>query len=395
MCLISEVFILSMMLLYLFLSFLLSLFYSYVIFSALREWKHLPEWTIPVNFQPATFITILIPARNEAANIAACLQSILNQNYPKELFELIVINDHSTDSTADIILSLQSLHPNIILLHLADFINGVPINAYKKKALASGIAHAKGELIVTTDADCIVQRNWLLLLASFYETKRPKCIAAPVNFHNEKNLLERFQSLDYAGTMVLTGAGIRARAFRLSNGANLAFSKAVFEEVQGYESINQIASGDDMLLVHKIAARYPDGIAFLKNPAATVFTEAKPTWREFWQQRIRWATKSTAYSEWRITLVVAMVFFYCCNILGSLLFIPFFGLPMAGIFMIQLLFKLYWDYQLLHTACQYFKKEALLKSFLPAQLLHIGYMVVIGVLGNVVREYRWKDRKVR
>ncbi len=383
------------MLLYLVFSLSISLFYSYIIFSALREWSRLPEWTVPVHFQPATSVSILIPARNEAANIAACLHAILNQHYPKALLEIIVINDHSTDETANIILQLQTLHPNLRLLHLADFVNGVPLNAYKKKALEIGVAHARGELIVTTDADCLAQPNWLLLLTSLYEMQRPHCIAAPVNFHGEKNLLERFQSLDYAGTMVLTGAGIHARTFRLSNGANLAFSKATFEEVQGYEGINQIASGDDMLLVHKIAARYPDGVAFLKNPGATVFTKAKPSWPEFWQQRIRWATKSTAYSEGRITMIVAMVFFYCCNILLSLLLLPFYGWQMAGIFIISLMLKLYWDGKLLHTACRYFHKEALMRSFLPAQLLHIGYIIVIGILGNVVKNYTWKGRVVR
>lgn len=355
----------------------------------------MPQWNAPTNFQPATSVSILIPARNEEANIAACLHTILNQNYPLSLFEIIVINDHSTDRTAEIILTLQTLHPNLRLLHLADFVNGIPLNAYKKKALEIGVAHARGELIITTDADCLAQSDWLLLVASLHEMQRPQCIAAPVNFHRERNLLERFQSLDYAGTMVLTGAGIHARTFRLSNGANLAFPKAVFEELQGYTGINQIASGDDMLLVHKIAAQYPDGIAFLKNAAATIFTEAKPTWREFWQQRIRWATKSTAYSEWRITVVVAMVFFYCCNILLSLLLTPFFGWQMGAIFMLSLFLKLYWDYQLLHTACYYFKKEALLRSFVPAQLLHIGYIIVIGILGNVVKQYQWKDRVVR
>lgn len=370
-------------------------FYSYLIFSALRAWKNLPQWEIPDHFQPRTTLSILLPARNEEANIVECLQSILNQNYPPDLFEIIVINDHSTDRTADIILQLQTLHPQIKLLHLADFVKGMPLNAYKKKALEIGIAHAQSELIVTTDADCLAPPQWLLFLASLYEIQNPRCIAAPVNFHKEKNLLERFQSLDYAGTMILTGAGIHTGKFRLSNGANLAYPKAIFEEMQGFQGISHLASGDDMLLVHKIAARYPDGIVFLKNAGATIFTEAKPTWREFWQQRIRWATKSTAYREVRITFIVAMVFFYCGNILLSLLLIPFFGWTMAILFIIQLFIKLYWDYQLLHTACHYFQRRDLMRSFLSAQLLHIGYITVIGILGNVVKKYQWKDRVVR
>lgn len=377
------------------LSLCFSIFYSYIIFSALREWKRLPEWQLPASFQPQTFITVLIPARNEAANIALCLQSILHQNYPSQLFEIIVINDHSTDNTCNIISELQTLHSNVQLLHLADYVNDISINAYKKKAIEVGVAHARGELIVTTDADCLTPANWLRLIGCCYELQQPQCITGPVNFYQEQNLLERFQSLDYVGTMVLTGAGIHARTFRLSNGANLAYPKAIFEEMQGFSGINHLASGDDLLLVHKIATRYPNGIQFLKNPAATVLTKAKPSWREFWQQRIRWATKSTAYSEWRITVVVALVFLFCCNIIFSFILILFFDWKMFLIFAMQLIIKLFWDYQLLHTACHYFKKEALLKSFLPAQLIHIFYMIIIGILGNVVKQYQWKDRVVR
>lgn len=376
-------------------SLVLATFYSYLIFHALRAWSRLPQWETPADFQPKTAISIIIPARNEAENIIECLQSILTQTYPSHLFEIIVIDDHSTDATPQLILQLQTLDPNLKLLQLADFVKGMPLNAYKKKALEIGIAHARGELIVTTDADCGTPLHWLLLLASLYETQHPKCIAAPVNFHRERNLLERFQSLDYAGTMILTGAGIHARTFRLSNGANLAYPKAIFEEMQGFTGINHLASGDDMLLVHKIAARYPDGILFLKNVNATVLTTAKPTWREFWQQRIRWATKSTAYREVRITFVVAMVFFLCCNIALSFVLIPFLGWQMALLFIIQLAIKLFWDYQLLGTACRYFQRRDLMRSFLPAQLLHLIYIIGIGVLGNVVKKYQWKDRMVR
>jgi cellulose synthase/poly-beta-1,6-N-acetylglucosamine synthase-like glycosyltransferase len=383
------------MIAYLTFSLLLSLFYSYVIFSALKTWHRLSKWRVPPDFQPKTILSILIPARDEEANITACLTSVVNQSYPTDLFEIIVVNDHSTDRTADLVLQLQTLYSNIKLLHLADFTNSSVLNSYKKKALEIGVAYANGELIVTTDADCVAPPNWLQLLASLYETRQPRCICAPVNFHQEKNLLERFQSLDYAGTMLLTGAGIHARTLRLSNGANLAYPKAVFEELQGFADSYHLASGDDMMLVHKIAGRYPDGIVFLKNAAATVLTTAKATWRDFWQQRIRWATKSTAYPDRRVTGVVAMVFFYCCNILLSILLIPFVGWQMTGIFLLQLVNKLYWDSRLLYTACVFFNKKELLKAFLPAQLLHIWYIIVIGILGNTVKKYEWKGRKVR
>lgn len=379
---------------YLVISFLLCLFYSYIISGALQSWKLLPLWKAPADYEPRTTISVIIPARNEEVNILACLQSIRSQSYPKDLFEIIVIDDHSTDRTPEILYSLQQKYAGIKFLKLVDFVKNEPLNSYKKKALEIGVAHARGELIVTTDADCIAPPGWLLLHASLYELKQVKCIAAPVNFHQEQNLLERFQSLDYTGMMLLTGAGIHARTMRLGNGANLAYAKAVFNEVNGFDDINHLASGDDMLLVQKIAAKYPEYINFLKNPDATVFTKAKPDWRSFLQQRIRWATKSSAYREWRITLILAMVFLLCCNILLSLLLIPFFGFTMALVFLLQIIIKSFFDYQLLNTACCFFKRVDLMRSFLPAQLLHIIYIIIIGFAGNFINTYEWKGRKV-
>jgi len=151
----------------------------------------------------------------------------------------------------------------------------------------------------------------------------------------------------------------------------------------------------DLFFAQKVANRYPDGVHFLKYPGATVFTEAKPTWRAFLQQRARWATKSGAYREWQITLVLALVFFFCSNILLSLLLTPFVGIAMLWIFILQLAIKSFFDYQLLQTGCRFFHREDLLRSFFPAELLHTLYIVVIGVLGNIVKEYEWKGRRVR
>lgn len=351
-------------------------------------------WKLPQDFQPRTSISVLVPARNEAANIAACIKTVLQQNYPPELFELIVIDDHSTDATAATVQGFPTVHQKLRLLHLSDFINNEPLKAYKKKALEVGIAQARGELIVTTDADCLAQPDWLRLLASLYENRQARCIAAPVNFYRETNLLERFQSLDFAGTMLLTGAGIRSRFMRFANGANLAYPKAVFEEVNGFAGIDHLASGDDMLLVQKIAARYPTDVHFLKNAAATVFTAARPDWRSFLQQRIRWATKSSAYREWQITLMLAGVFFFCCNIILCALLSPFWRAAAVALGF-QLAVKIFFDYQLLGSACRFFHRKGLMRHFLPAQVLHILYIVVLGFAANLIKQYEWKGRRVQ
>src|SRR6478609_6598721 len=121
-----------------------------------RQWfLRLPLFRSKQNLSAQTKFSVIIPARNEAATIEACLSTVLLQNYPSELFEVIVINDHSTDQTENIIRNLQQGHRNLQLLNLVDLLDGSPLNAYKKKAIELAIAQSNGEWIITTDADCL------------------------------------------------------------------------------------------------------------------------------------------------------------------------------------------------------------------------------------------------
>jgi cellulose synthase/poly-beta-1,6-N-acetylglucosamine synthase-like glycosyltransferase len=377
------------------LSLVLAIFYIFIISKYLHGWRALPEWRIPAGFQPKTKVSILIPARNEAANILACLESISQQSYPTPLFEVIVLDDHSEDDTFFLVKNFTQTHPNVRAVRLADFVKPGGTQSFKKKAIETGISLATGELIVTTDADCIVQQGWLALLVSFFEKTQSKFIAAPVNFHRETSLLERFQSLDFLGMMGVTGAGIHRRMNQMCNGANLAYPKAVFHEINGFEGIDHLASGDDMLLMQKIAARHPAGIYFLKNKNATVFTPAKPDLRSFLSQRLRWATKSASYRDWRVTAILGMVFLLCWAIVLSLLAAIFFGWKMAALAAVLLLMKTAADYFFLGEMARYFGRRDLMKNYPASQVLHVLYIVVAGTLANVVKRYDWKGRRVK
>ena len=356
-------------------------------------WKSLPDWQLPKNFRPSTKVSILIPARNEAAGIQSCLRSMLAQNYPSSLYEIIVIDDHSEDETAQLANALND--ERIRVLDLSKHLKERPQSAFKKRALETGIAAANGDLIVTTDADCIAGGEWLPLLVSYYEKHQPKFIAAPVNMMGEQNLLQRFQSLDFIGMMGVTGAGIWKGFMHMSNGANMAYEKKVFEELNGYEGIDHVASGDDMLLMQKIAATYPDQIAFVKNKAATIFTEAQPTLSAFVQQRIRWASKSSQYTENLVNVQLVLVFLFCCNIIVSLCLIPFWGITALLLFLLQVTIKGIADFRQLNGMTQFFYRSDLMAIFVPALFMHIAYIVVIGTLANLVKRYRWKGREVK
>ncbi|MFK7774653.1 MAG: glycosyltransferase [Saprospiraceae bacterium] len=379
---------------YIYISLFLSLTYVLIMLRYLINWKSIPVWEIPTNFSPQTKVTILIPARNESENIQACIQSILDQKFPSYLFEIIVIDDHSEDGTAALIQQFQA--PNIQVLFLKDFItNRSELQSFKKKAIEIGIKKSTGDLIVSTDADCIVPPSWLNYLVSFYEKRKDKFIAAPVNFHEENSLFEKFQSLDFLGMMGVTGAGIHGRFMNMCNGANLAYEKKAFYEVDGFNGIDKIASGDDMLLLQKMAKHFPTQIGFLKNKNATVLTNAKPDLKSFAQQRIRWASKSGNYQELQILFILALVFFFCVSIVFNFCLLPFFFTKIGWVFLAQILIKTIVDFFYLKHMATFFQRKDLMKTFFPAQVFHIIYIFVIGLLGNVIKEYNWKGRKVK
>ncbi|MFK7933027.1 MAG: glycosyltransferase [Saprospiraceae bacterium] len=377
---------------YVLFSLLLMLLYVVIIWNYMRGWKQLCPWQVPQNFTTTTSVSIIIPARNEADNILLCLHSILKQSYPQDLLQIIVIDDHSTDATPQLVTRLND--SRILLLKLVNFPSPTQNQSFKKQAINLGIQHATGELIITTDADCITPPDWLNLIVSFYEEKNPVFIAAPVNFYAEENALEKFQSLDFMGMMAITGAGIHQGWMHMCNGANLAYPKTAFYAVDGFVGIDHLASGDDMLLMQKIARQFPNRIGFIKNKAATVLTKAKPTLRSFLQQRIRWASKSTAYPEWKVTLVLALVFFFCCNILLALFLALSWKVELFWLVIVQLLVKAITDFVFLKKMATFFDRRDLMHSFASAFFLHTAYIIGVGILGNIIKKYKWKGRKV-
>jgi len=305
------------------------------------------------------------------------------------LLSVYVVDDHSTDQTAVIAQQFADQFPQINFIQLTE-----ESQFSKKQALSAGIKAGRGKLIVCTDADCEVPADWLQFFSSYFEAKQAVFIAAPVNFHRERNLLERFQSLDFLGMMLITGAGIHQAWMHMSNGANLAYTREAYESINGFEGIDHLASGDDILLMQKMVQAFPNQIGFLKNTGARVYTTAQSSWSGFIQQRLRWATKSSVYPEWKITLALAVVFFSCWMILVSLV-LAIWDIRFLGLFLFQISIKSGIDYIFLKKASQFFNRGDLMSSFFPAQVLHILYIAGIGLMANLFKTYQWKGRKVR
>ncbi len=380
-------------------SLLLLLPYIGLIIYYRQSWLQMQTFTTAKKAkQSTTIISVIIPARNEEQNIGLCIESIIRQTYPAHLFEVIIVDDHSVDSTVFIVNSFKQ--KNVRVIKLSDFAGNKNLNSYKKKAIETAIGLSKGSLIVTTDADCIVEPSWLETIVSFYEETCSVFIAAPVTYMDTlptdrfpKKLLKIFQSLDFITLQGITGASVYKKIHNMCNGANLAYEKKVFYEVNGFEGIDNIASGDDMLLMHKIQKLYPEKISYLKSPFAIVQTQPARTIKGFISQRIRWASKADKYPDIKITVVLFLVYLFnawlfliaISSIFYSQIIYLFLGLLMTKI-IVELFF--------IYPVTSFFKKQKLLWWFIPSQPFHIFYTLLAGWLGKF-GSYTWKERKVK
>jgi cellulose synthase/poly-beta-1,6-N-acetylglucosamine synthase-like glycosyltransferase len=370
------------------------LFTYCVLIIQYRQWfMRLPLFHINTDAAPLTHFSIIIPARNEEANIKECLQSVLRQNYPAALFEVIVINDHSKDETENIIRSLQQQHSNLQLLNLNEHIQGKQLNAYKKKAIELAIEQSNGAWIVTTDADCKVTADWLRSYDTFIQEQHPVFVAAPVMFTNDHSFLSAFQLLDFISLQGITAASVSAGYHTMCNGANIAYRKDVFNEAGKFKGIDDLASGDDMLLMHKIKQKYPEGLGYLFCKESIVTTAPMPDWKSFLNQRIRWASKTAAYKDKSIFWTLALV--YLVNALLVILFI-WGAIIENGLYnwFALVITKTIIELSFMIPVAGFYGQVKVLIWFPLMQPFHILYTVIAGWLGKF-GSYEWKGRNVR
>lgn len=335
-----------------------------------------------------TKVSVLIAARNEEEKIHLTIEDILNQEYPKHLTEIIIIDDHSTDRTSEIIKSYANR--GVQLLQLKE---DRPLNSYKKKAISDAIKLSAGDLIVTTDADCRMGSRWLSSVTGYFEKEKLVMISSPVTYFEERSLFERMQTLEFYSLIGTGAAFIGNGSASTCNGANLAYRKDVFYEVGGFTGIDDLASGDDELLLQKISARYPGKIGFLKLYDAVVFTHAKRTLNEFLQQRRRWASKSVKYKERKVVVLVVGLWLFNITVLINFC-LGFFYIDFLRLFAVQFAIVFFSELCFLLPVSTFFKRKKLISLLIISIPLYIVYLIYIGLTGNN-GYYTWKGRVVR
>ncbi|MHA6248144.1 glycosyltransferase [Pontibacter sp. CAU 1760] len=364
--------------------------YAWIILQRRVAWHELPVSDAPLSYHPDVRLSIIIPVRNEAANIRLLLQDLEQQLYPKELIEVLIVDDHSEDITLQVVHEyMVGSHLNIRVLKLQDY----PAMQLKKAAVQKGVEMAQGELLVFTDGDCRVGPEWLRQYAYLFRLHKPYFISGPVSFHHTRTAFERMQLVEFASLIGIGGASIGMNQPNMCNGANLAYRKDIFDSVAGFTGNEHIASGDDEFLLHKVHEQYPGKVLFIKNDKAIVYTDARKTLISFVQQRVRWASKWKSYQSLAVQLIAVTVF-----MVNFLLFLAI-ALVITGsmplwIFITAYLAKFTVDFLFLKSVLGFLGKRKYLWYMLPLQLVYVPYVVFTGSCGLLGR-YRWKGRIIR
>ena len=273
------------------------------------------------NEQPITsteetpFVSVVIAARNEEQNLPDLIQDLVNQEYPLDKLEVIIVDDRSTDSTSTILTEATENFAFIKQIRVDD--RSVDMTP-KKHALNLGINASKGEVIVSTDADCRVGKLWVSSMA--YSVVQQGGISVGYSKIAGESFFEQVQRVDFLG-IVAANAGVGGWGqFWSGSGQNLAYKKSDFEAIDGFEWVKDKPSGDDMYLVQSIS-KLKSGVINI-DPNSFVTTSAVQSLREFMNQRTRWSSNSRVNVRQNHLFFAFLFSAFLCNttILLSFLF---------------------------------------------------------------------------
>ena len=333
-----------------------------------------------LGLKPKNKFSIVVPFRNEAENLPILLNSFSKLNYPADLFEVILVDDESEE-----VFSFQFSVFNV------QMINNIRVsNSPKKDAISTAIQVVKNDWIITTDADCVVNENWLSALDNYIQLHDVSMIAGAVSYDCKNSFLHHFQQLDLASLQGATIGSFGLRKGFMCNGANFAYTKSFFQELNGFEGNDEIASGDDVFLLQKAIARFPDKVHYLKSENNVVLTKPLDDWKSLFYQRVRWASKTVSYQSNSGKGLGLVVFG------GNLAWILGFGFwvlgltPFLNIILIFFL-KLVVDAVLIYKANLFLNKNSM-RYLILGSLVYPFFSVSVA-LYSVFGKYEWKGRQ--
>ena len=330
--------------------------------------------------------SVIIPVRNEAVHIYYLLKDLAQQNYHSDCFEIIVIDDASEDNTVDEVnKAMQDFAVDIRL------IKGVENKSFKgkKEAITTGVSLAKYDLIIATDGDCRIGPNWLDQYRLVYQNTKARMVLGPVAYQNTRNWFETMQKVEFSALIGLGAASLNWGMPNICNGANLSYEKGLFVELNGYTGNEKVPSGDDEFLLQKAFNAHPEKITFNKSFEALSYTQAKSTFSEFLNQRIRWSAKWKYHKSRRMKLWGLAMFMF--NLSFVLFNIMLFYTEQKELFLSILFVKLIVEYIYIYKVNSDLRDE---NSFLPVIILQLIYpfYIIFLMISSFLKRYRWKGR---
>ncbi len=326
-------------------------------------------------------VSVIIAARNEEKNIASCLQHLLHQNYGRDNYEIIIVDDHSEDQTASI--CLKYAQHGVQLYTLGDVAGVSP----KKAALHLGIQKSRGDIILVTDADCRASKTWISTIVNYFD-ENTAVVASWLYVEENDSLLGKIESLDSLSLSFVGAAGFGWRRPFIANGANFAYRRHVYDELNGFDGVAQFVSGDDDLLLQKIQSAGKWTCAFAPEWQGVVSTDPNPSLARFFEQRFRWASKSSIHPKWLVGFEVFVYFYLLSFPISVLLFIMS---SFSAIYLLPLLLKFVCDFFFMRFATRHIKKKVNPFILFLTEWLQIFYVIIVGI-GGLRGNYTWKGR---
>ncbi|MFA6402946.1 MAG: glycosyltransferase [Salinivirgaceae bacterium] len=349
-------------------SIMVSVLYAALILYLWMGWNR----TKPFQAQPKTHhtkVSVVVPFHNEVDSLKQCIDGLMNQQIQTTFFEIILVDDHSTDGSSELASQIVSDSP--VIKYVQNSTKG------KKAALETGISNTQGEFIVTTDADCVYPLNWLSTLVDYYETHHPNLIIGPMELKTGNSFFQKFQALEYLSLMGSTaGAAGMGRAV-MCNGANLAFKKEVYEQFPNPFK-REYASGDDVFLLHQFKELNAIKVHYLKSDEAVVLTSGINGFREYLNQRFRWTSKAPGYKDTDTIVTAALVFGISALLTAGMVLSPFFHsilIPLCIMYGIKTIV----DFCFFYRVAPFFGKKNLLGYVPFFEVLYAIYVTVSGL----------------
>jgi len=332
-------------------------------------------------------VSVLVPARNEAATITETLRGLRNQTYPVEKLEVIIIDDNSTDPTSAVVSTFieENQVENFRLLKYR-----TAGNTYKKAAIAHALESSSGEIIMTTDADCILQPNWVESMIKQFDDETGM-VAGLITFdpQSEKTIFSRLQTLEFGG-IVFAGVGAVGIGYPLiCNGSNLSYRRQAYDDVDGFSGHDHLPSGDDDLLMQNIHKKTSWKIKYNLDSQSINYTHPLNNVNKFLNQRSRWASKGIHYPGMAISIMLFLIYTFYAAIL-VLTPLTILGLFPPAFLLLGFLLKWVPEFFIINEALIILDRKDLRPLFLTAQFLQIPYLVIVGFRG-FFNLFKWKN----